>query len=221
MATIKVKFRKSTVAGKPGSIYYQLCHEGKVKQLSTNIHLCPEYWDTKAENIIKLSSEPSVNPLLSEYHFKIDSDLSRLKHIIGELDVKGDKYTLSDVISLFNKSESDLLVFSFFEEQIEHCKLNRQMGTVRNYQRTLNSIRTFLKGNDIPFTMITETLVLEYERWLAGNGVVRNSSSFYIRNLRSIYNKAVKRNLTEQRFPFNNAYTGTDRTRKRAVEKMS
>ena len=217
MATIKVKFRKSTVAGKPGSIYYQLCHEGKVKQLSTNIHLCPEYWDTKAENIIKLSSEPSVNPLLSEYHFKIDSDLSRLKHIIGELDVKGDKYTLSDVISLFNKSESDLLVFSFFEEQIEHCKLNRQMGTVRNYQRTLNSIRTFLKGNDIPFTMITETLVLEYERWLAGNGVVRNSSSFYIRNLRSIYNKAVKRNLTEQRFPFNNAYTGTDRTRKRAV----
>lgn len=56
MATIKVKFRKSTVAGKPGSIYYQLCHEGKVKQLSTNIHLCPEYWDTKAENIIKLSS---------------------------------------------------------------------------------------------------------------------------------------------------------------------
>ncbi len=106
---------------------------------------------------------------------------------------------------------------SFFEEQIEHCKLNKQLGTARNYQRTLNSFRTFLEGMDIPFAMMTETLILDYERWLIAHGVVRNSSSFYIRNLRSIYNKAVRRGLTEQRFPFNNAYTGIDRTRKRAV----
>ena len=217
MATIKVKFRKSTIIGKPGCIYYQLCHDGEVRQLSTKIHLCSEYWDAMEESIMRPSSEPSVNPLLSEYRFKIDSDLSRLKHIIGAFDAQGDKYTLSDVISLFDKLKSDSQLFSFFEEQIEYCKLKRRMGTARNYQRTLNSIRTFLNGNDIPFTMVTETLVLEYERWLAGNGVIRNSTSFYIRNLRSIYNKAVKRNLARQMSPFDNAYTGTDRTRKRAV----
>ncbi len=115
------------------------------------------------------------------------------------------------------KAKVKFSVVSFFKEQIEHCKLNKQLGTARNYQRTLNSFRTFLKGQDIAFSMITETLVLEYESWLAEHGVVRNSSSFYIRNLRSIYNKAVKRNLTKQHSPFNNAYTGIDRTRKRAV----
>ncbi len=128
-----------------------------------------------------------------------------------------DEYMLYGATSLMDNLNCEAQVFSFFEGQIEYCKQNRKMGTARNYQRTLNSIRTFLKGNDIPFTMITERLVLEYERWLAGNGVVRNSTSFYIRNLRSIYNKAVKRNLTGQMFPFKNAYTGTDRTRKRAV----
>ncbi len=217
MATVKVKFRKSQVPGKAGSISYQLCHEGKVKLLSANIHLHPEHWDMENECILNASPHPAVTALLQEYRFKIEYDLSRLKHIISVLDRQGTRYQLSDVVTLFHKSWNGTSVATFFEEQIEHCKLNKQLGTARNYQRTLNSFRTFLRGNDIPFPMITETLVLDYERWLATNGVVRNTSSFYIRNLRSIYNKAVKRNLTEQRLPFNNAYTGIDRTRKRAV----
>mgnify|MGYP007087747984 FL=1 len=48
-------------------------------------------------------------------------------------------------------------------------------------------------------------------------GVVRNTISFYMRILRSIYNKAVKLHLAEQTFPFQNVYTGIDRTCKRAV----
>ena len=39
-----------------------------------------------------------------------------------------------------------------------------------------------------------------------------------MRQLRSIYNKAVKANLTEQTFPFDNVYTGIDKTKKRAVD---
>ncbi len=108
-------------------------------------------------------------------------------------------------------------VVSFFEQQIEHCKLNRQLGTALNYRRTLRSFRCYLQKEDISFEAITETLIMDYERWLLIKGVTRNSSSFYIRNLRSLYNKAVKRKITEQRYPFTNVYTGADRTRKRAV----
>ncbi len=60
-------------------------------------------------------------------------------------------------------------------------------------------------------------LVSAYEKWLSAKGVSRNSISFYMRNLRSVYNKAVKQGLVIQSFPFNNVYTGVDRTRKRAV----
>ncbi len=38
-----------------------------------------------------------------------------------------------------------------------------------------------------------------------------------MRNLRAVYNKAVRHNLTVQRKPFEYVYTGVDRTRKRAV----
>ncbi len=108
-------------------------------------------------------------------------------------------------------------LISFFEEQIEHCKQNKQLGTACNYRRTLNSLQDFLNGKDLSFRRITETRILEYEQWLAQRGLARNSSSFYIRNLRAVYNKAVKRNLTTQKSLFKNVYTGIDRTRKRAV----
>lgn len=38
-----------------------------------------------------------------------------------------------------------------------------------------------------------------------------------MRNLRAIYNRAVERELTVQRYPFKHVYTGVDKTVKRAV----
>jgi len=52
---------------------------------------------------------------------------------------------------------------------------------------------------------------------LKNNGVSPNSSSFYMRNLRAVYNRAVEKGLTSQRFPFKHVYTGVDKTVKRAV----
>ena len=57
-----------------------------------------------------------------------------------------------------------------------------------------------------------------YAEWLYGKSLTRNTVSFYMRNLRSVYNKAVKDGLVPQGNPFSNVYTGTDRTSKRAVD---
>ncbi len=126
-------------------------------------------------------------------------------------------YQVTDGKTLL-KSRSSTSVASFFEKEIERCMNSRQLGTACNYRRSLRSFLNFLSGKDIFFDEITESLVMEYEQWLSMKGITRNSSSFYIRNLRSVYNKAVKKNLTEQAFPFSHAYTGTERTRKRAVD---
>lgn len=60
--------------------------------------------------------------------------------------------------------------------------------------------------------------VEEYGEWLRRRGVVRNTVSFYMRVLRSVYNRAVGERLVAQTYPFGNVYTGIDRTRKRAVD---
>lgn len=47
MASIKVKFRPSTVADHEGTIYYQIIHERKVRQLLTEYKIFPAEWDEK------------------------------------------------------------------------------------------------------------------------------------------------------------------------------
>ena len=49
MAKVKVKFRNSTVEGKAGVIYYQLCHKCQSRQITTGIRLFPEQWDALRE----------------------------------------------------------------------------------------------------------------------------------------------------------------------------
>ena len=45
MATIKVKLRLSFVAGRAGTIFYQVTHRRATQQITTNIQLQPNKWD--------------------------------------------------------------------------------------------------------------------------------------------------------------------------------
>lgn len=78
-------------------------------------------------------------------------------------------------------------VLSFFKEQITLLESSNKLGTARNYRRTLSSFSLFLEGRDIPFRLLDEPLVIRYESWLRSRGVLRNSSSFYMRVLQFPY----------------------------------
>ena len=56
-----------------------------------------------------------------------------------------------------------------------------------------------------------------YEAWLKGRGVKRNSSSCYLRTLRTLYRKAVGMGLTTDKNIFRHVFTGFARTSKRAM----
>ncbi len=109
---------------------------------------------------------------------------------------------------------------ALFQEYILQCRGRGALGTARNYERTFRSFCAFLGpgGADVPLGRLDAEMVGQYEIWLQERGVVRNSSSFYLRNLRALYNKAVRRGLVEQHADaFYGVYTGIDSTRKRAM----
>lgn len=56
-----------------------------------------------------------------------------------------------------------------------------------------------------------------YETDLHSKGAVCDSSSFYLRIFCAVYNRALKKDLTEQRNPFRHVYTGVNKTIKRAI----
>ena len=50
-------------------------------------------------------------------------------------------------------------------------------------------------------------MMLLYEAYLKARGVRMNTISFYMRNLRAVYNRAAEKRLTAQNYPFRHEFT--------------
>ena len=124
----------------------------------------------------------------------------------------------SSLTSATSEKSGCTRLLNYIEKQSATLARERKFGTSRNYIKARNSIQAFLKGKDIPLKAMNADLILEYNDWLTERGITRNTISFYMRILRSIYNKAVTQRLVRQTHPFSNVYTGIDKTRKRALD---
>jgi len=110
------------------------------------------------------------------------------------------------------------VVETFIEEQIKQLREEHRFGTANNYEKTKRSLESFLRNKKLTFTNFNEQLITDYNTYLISKGLMRNSISFYMRNLRAIYNKAVKQKIVKKKELFSEVYTGIDKTRKRAVD---
>ncbi len=108
-------------------------------------------------------------------------------------------------------------LFTFAQSIVNELELAGRERTKEVYSSAINSFKEFRKGKDITFDMLSNELMLSYESYLKNRGLCPNSSSFYIRAIRAIYNKAVDRGIVAQSFPFKGVYTGVDETVKRAL----
>ena len=89
--------------------------------------------------------------------------------------------------------------------------------TAERYTTVINSFGRFRGQNEIPWDEVNSDLMISYEAYLKSRGVCPNTSSYYMRGLRAIYNRAVEKEMTVQREPFKYVYTGIGKTVKRAV----
>lgn len=214
MTSIKVKFRPSTTAGKEGVIYYQIIQNRVIRQLKTDYRIYAEEWNEKIGLTISTGSRYNYLQSIEE---RIEWDIKRLESIISHLDNKRIKYSADDIISSFHNLANEQSLFNFMRSIIAQLKQMGKHRTSETYRATLKSFMQFREDKDLFLDEINSDMILMYEAYLRDKGITKNSSSFYMRILRAIYNRAVEKELTQQRFPFKHAYTGIDKTVKRAV----
>ena len=215
MASVKVKFRPSTIEGKEGTVYYQIIQNRVIRQLKTDYRIFTDEWNENGSCIIVGSSERS-NLLLSLQE-RMEWDLKRLDMIIHQLDNRKAGYTADDIVASFQSNTEGQSLFNFMQGIIARLKQMGKIRTAENYSCTLKSFMQFRGDRDILLSEIDSDLMQLYEAYLHGKGAVRNTSSFYMRILRAVYNRALEKELMEQRNPFRHVYTGVDKTVKRAV----
>ena len=218
MASVKVKFRPSSVNGKEGSIYYQMIHNRVVRQIRTDYRIFESEWDDKASTVIvpELTGTERKNHLQSVVS-DIEWDVKRLKTIIALYERGNKSYTSDDIILKFNRQADEQSLFSFMKGVIEQLKRLNRIRTSETYTVTLASFMKFRDGQDILLCEIDGDIMMLYEAWLKANGNCPNTISFYMRILRAVYNRVVEKELIEQKYPFKHVYTGIDKTVKRAI----
>lgn len=96
----------------------------------------------------------------------------------------------------------------------------RQLGhatTGAHYERAAKRFMQFCQNPQIGFADLTPVLMENYEAWLRRAGCCPNSTSFYLRVLKSAYLQAVKQGLVADTKPFHTVFCGKEKTRKRAI----
>ena len=215
MASVKVKFRASTIEGKEGKIYYQIIHNRVIRQLKTNYRLYVQEWN-ESKNRITITNNSRQNYLKTIVE-RIYWDIKRLQAIINLLESKKIKYSTDEIISTFQKQDNKQSLFNFMQGVITQLQQMGKQRTSETYRATLRSFMSFREDRDILFDEIDSDTMLLYEAYLQNRGLSKNSTSFYMRILRAVYNRAVEKELTANRNPFKHVYTGIDKTIKRAI----
>lgn len=219
MATVKVKFRASSVGTGEGTLVYKVTHRRVTRQVTTGYRLYPQEWDgAHSKVVIPPDRDSRRQAYLKALEEKIADDMTLFREIIALLDCTGGYYTADEVVRQYRIPPETGGFMCFAKSLTTELKRTGRERTAERYTTVLNSFRRFLaERGDIPLNRIESVLMVEYESQLKAEGICPNSSSFYMRGLRAVYNRAVEKGLTVQRNPFRHVYTGIDKTVKRAI----
>lgn len=216
MASIKLKFRPSSLEDKKGILNYQIIHRRLTRLIKTSYQISPVDWDDSTDSlIITKRTEGKAHLLL--IRDKTNWEMAQLQGVISELEQTRVEYTADDIVASFQKIPPVESVFSFMHQRISKLQQQKKMRTSEGYSSTMNSFVHFRKDEDLSFDAFDSELMEMYEAYLIERGLVKNSTSYYMRIWRTVYNLAVERGYTIDKKPFKHVYTGIDRTVKRAI----
>lgn len=216
MATFKLKFRPSTAEGKPGSIYFQVTHRRSTRTVYTDYRVMPEEWDGRT-SFIRITGTPERRAELQLIASKLRWDCKQITSLITEKELAMLEYTADDIVSAFRLLPPCQTWFGFIHGMTAKKLRVGRLGTAKTYRDALSSFSQFRDGEDMTVDALDAETMNQYEAWLKGRGVKRNSSSCYLRTLRTLYRKAVETGLTTDKHIFRHVFTGFAKTAKRAI----
>ena len=210
MISIEAKFTPDSRNGEVGMIYYFITNGTESRTVYSGLTILREEWNSKY-GVTALRAERRQFILFVRECIR--NDISTFSLL---LDTSYNS-TFIEVYSLF----IDMLDIKYLSMFMRHVIiLMYNQGRIRSFETYVSALRSFLKfrrRQDILLSDIDSNILVSYQVYLRGRGLIKNSTSFYMRILRSVYNKAIKEELIPEKYPFRAVYTGIDKTIKRAL----
>jgi integrase len=221
MASINLFFRASGKKERhEGSLCLRLIHNRQARSITlSGCRLHKEEWDWQKQGVIYPGNDPARAAYLEKVEQCINREVSLVGSYLSLLEKQG-RYSVEDLTRLYRQGRDDGKLMSYGERLAFGLERRGQLRTARAYRTVTRGIVIFNSGRDIPLEHINARLVKDFESHLKEKGRLPNTISYYMRNLRAIYNKAA----AEKRIagykgdnPFAGTCTGVTKTMKRTL----
>lgn len=219
MSSFNFVFRSSTKIGRhPGSLSLRVIHNRRVKTISLSCYIYPEEWDAKNQTVIYPLTDANRIRYLDRVKEKMRLCLESLELRIAALEQEGD-YTVEEIIAGYYLSRGEEKLSAWVEVLVIDLMKAKRKRLAEAYQTVTRGLLKYNKSKDICLNQINSFLIKGFEKSLMDQGKKPNTISYYMRNLRSIYNKAVRarRVSAKDEDPFTGVYTKVKATSKRAL----
>lgn len=217
--SVKVRRRTSVVKGKRTALFLQVIYDRIMKRAVLEMEVSEDEWQEDTESIIippKTDNRRIAELMLArETLCRNLQDMNTvISQLIGKKECSSEK-----IVEDFSHYNRDVMWLEYVLAVIEKKKACRSDATVRNYQSTYKTFHKFCGGKDIPIKEVDENLILAFESYLIEKGASQNTAALHCRNLKHIWNFALKENVVAPcPDPFRNVCTHIGKTEKRAIK---
>ena len=221
MASINFVLRPSSKVDRAGSLTLRVIHCRQTRNVTLpDCRLYSHEWNPVTQSVIYPPTDnPERSAYLSIVELKIRNERDHINGYITELE-RGGHYCTDDIISLYREKSGHDKMLGYTKLLTRELEKRGQKRTARAYRTVTRGLVAFNKGVDIPLCQINAGLIKSFELYLKNKELLPNTISYYMRNLRAIYNKAVAAkyifNPTGEK-PFAGVFTGYTKTMKRAL----
>lgn len=206
--SVTVKFTPSQKEFGKGRIYFQLIRKRVVRQFNPDIRISNNEW--LGAGSFPYTTNEDANNRIKQYIRQITKCVEKLNNSKPE-------YSADDLIREIEDERNNLLNYVCI--LADRLKLAGKRSTSENYKDLFKRLSEFTQNNFVSIQDIDCDFVESFEAWLLSRGIKRNTSSFYIRILHAVWNKAIDSGVLPPTFinPFKHVYRGVDETPKRAI----
>lgn len=197
-------------------MYFQVIHRRTVRMIHTGFHIRQDEWNDTTSSI-RIAGTPERQDSLRLTASKIKWYTNQLTAIITAMETKRVEYGAEDIVSAYKQLPTCPTWFGFILDMADRKAKVGRPGTAKTYRDALSSFARFRQGTDIALDELNAEMMTLYEAWMKSRGLKRNSSSCYLRTLRTLYRKAVEMGLTADKGIFRHVFTGFAKTSKRAI----
>jgi len=198
MASINIYLRNITTSNGKCPIVLRITKNRKSKLITLGLSCTVNEWDSN-KNRFKKNHENAKQRNMSL--LKLEQKANK---IIDDFRDQDFDYTLAQFESRFRGNSSDgQTVLEFWEEKISDLIKAGRTGSARAYRDTKTSFFKFNKNKKLMFIEINATKVGKYETYLRGNGNKDGGIALKMRQLRAVFNDAIKKNVVDPKYyPF-------------------